>query len=88
MDALAAKGIIAGVPVSRLLPHDKSAENLLIVAVTECVSDEDMDALVNALKTSTVCTDSQHSMVSCETEDILQSQSAGRMEQSLHESFC
>src|ERR1700760_3330309 len=35
VDALAAKGVIAGVPVSRLLPHDDSVKNLLIVAATE-----------------------------------------------------
>jgi glycine dehydrogenase subunit 1 len=50
VEALAARGVIAGVPVARLLPHEASAANLLIVAVTECVSDEDADALVAALK--------------------------------------
>jgi glycine dehydrogenase subunit 1 len=50
VEALAARGIIAGVPAARLLPHEASAANLLIVAVTECVSDEDADALVAALK--------------------------------------
>ena len=50
MEALAAKGVIAGVPASRLLPHDKGAENLLIIAATECVTDADMDALVAGLK--------------------------------------
>jgi glycine dehydrogenase subunit 1 len=46
---LAAKGVIAGVPVSRLLPHDKSVENLLILAATETNSDEDFAALSEAL---------------------------------------
>jgi glycine dehydrogenase subunit 1 len=50
VEALAAKGVIAGVPASRLLPHEASAANLLIVAATECVSDADADALVAALK--------------------------------------
>ena len=50
VDALAAKGVIAGVPASRLLPHDKTLENHLIIAATECVTDDDMDALVGALK--------------------------------------
>ena len=50
VEALAAKGVIAGVPASRLLPHDKSVENHLIIAATECVTDGDMDALVGALK--------------------------------------
>ncbi|MBI3675551.1 MAG: aminomethyl-transferring glycine dehydrogenase subunit GcvPA [Proteobacteria bacterium] len=49
VDALVDKGIIAGVPASRLMPHDHAARNFLIVAVTETVSDEDCDALVHAL---------------------------------------
>jgi glycine dehydrogenase subunit 1 len=50
VEALATKGVIAGVPASRLLPHDKSVENHLIIAATECVTDDDMNALVGALK--------------------------------------
>ena len=50
VDALAANGVIAGVPVSRLLPHDKSVQNLLILAATETNTDDDFDALVGALK--------------------------------------
>jgi glycine dehydrogenase subunit 1 len=50
VDALARKGVIAGVPASRLLPHDKSAENLLILAATETTTDDDCDALVEAVK--------------------------------------
>lgn len=50
VEALAAKGVIAGVPAARLMPHEPGVENLLIVAVTETVSDEDGDALVAALK--------------------------------------
>jgi glycine dehydrogenase subunit 1 len=49
VEALAAKGVIAGVPASRLL-HDKSADNLLILAATETNSDDDFDALIGALK--------------------------------------
>ena len=49
VDALAAKGILAGVPAARL-SRDKAVENLLIVAATECATDDDMDALVGALK--------------------------------------
>jgi glycine dehydrogenase subunit 1 len=47
--ALADKGVIAGVPASRLLPHDKDARDLLIVAATETNTDEDCDAFVRAL---------------------------------------
>ncbi len=50
VDALAAKGILAGVPASRLLPHAKAAENLLILAATETNTDEDFSALIAALK--------------------------------------
>jgi glycine dehydrogenase subunit 1 len=49
VDALADKGIVAGVPVSRLLPHDKDVRDLLIVAATETNTDEDCDAFVKAL---------------------------------------
>jgi glycine dehydrogenase subunit 1 len=49
VDALAAKNIIAGVPVSRLLPHDESIRDLLIVAATETCTDEDGDAFAKAL---------------------------------------
>lgn len=50
VETLATKGVIAGVPASRLWPADKAKENLLILAATECVSDADMDALINGLK--------------------------------------
>ena len=50
VDALAAKGVIAGVPASRLLPHDPAAANLLIVAATETNTDEDFAAFEAALK--------------------------------------
>ncbi len=40
--ALAEDGVLAGVPGGRLWPDDPQAENLLIVAATECVSDEDI----------------------------------------------
>jgi glycine dehydrogenase subunit 1 len=50
VEALAAKGVIAGVPASRLLPNEKAAQNLLILAATETNTDEDFDALIAALK--------------------------------------
>ncbi|NQV46818.1 MAG: aminomethyl-transferring glycine dehydrogenase subunit GcvPA [Rhodospirillaceae bacterium] len=49
VEALAAKGILGGVPVSRLYPGEKELENLLLVAATETTTDADMDALVAAL---------------------------------------
>lgn len=49
VEALADKGILGGVPVSRLWPNEAKASNLLLVAVTETASDEDMDKFVAAL---------------------------------------
>ena len=50
VEALAAKRILGGVPVSRLLPDDKSVETLLLLAATETATDEGMAALVAGLK--------------------------------------
>jgi glycine dehydrogenase subunit 1 len=49
VDALAEKHILAGVPASRLLPHDPAMRDLLIVAATETVTEEDCDAYAKAL---------------------------------------
>ncbi|HEX3675630.1 MAG TPA: aminomethyl-transferring glycine dehydrogenase subunit GcvPA [Rhizomicrobium sp.] len=49
VDKLAEKNILAGVPVSRLLPHEPQAKDLLIVAATETTTDEDCNAFVKAL---------------------------------------
>jgi glycine dehydrogenase subunit 1 len=50
VDALAAKHILAGVPVSRFYPSWAELENVMLVAVTEMVTDEDMNALVGGLQ--------------------------------------
>ncbi len=50
VETLAARGILAGVPVSRLLPHDNRFENDLIIASTEINTDQDRQALADALK--------------------------------------
>jgi glycine dehydrogenase subunit 1 len=49
VDRLAARGILAGVPASRLLPR-AGLDDLLIVAATETNTDEDCAALADALK--------------------------------------
>ncbi len=49
VEALAAKGVIAGVPASRLLPHEPAARDLLIVAATETNTDDDCVAFAKAL---------------------------------------
>ena len=50
VDALAEKRIIAGVPASRLWPHERDVRDLLIVAATEMTSDEDYDVFVKGLQ--------------------------------------
>ncbi len=49
VEALAERGILGGIPVSRLLPGQPDMENLLLVAATETNGEGDMDALCNAL---------------------------------------
>jgi glycine dehydrogenase subunit 1 len=50
VDALADRGILGGVPVSRLYPKEADMADLLLLAATETNTDADMDALVGALK--------------------------------------
>jgi glycine dehydrogenase subunit 1 len=49
VETLAAKGILAGVPVSRLLPG-AGLDDLLLIASSEVNTDDDRAALVAALK--------------------------------------
>jgi glycine dehydrogenase subunit 1 len=49
IEALAEKGVLGGVPVSRLAPGQKSLEDLIIVAATETNTAQDRDAYVKAL---------------------------------------
>lgn len=50
VEALAARGILGGVPVSRLLPGRADLADLLLVAATEMNTEAEMDALEGALK--------------------------------------
>ena len=50
VEKLGEKGILGGVPVSRLIPDDPEMTNLLLVAATETCSASDMDEFVVALK--------------------------------------
>jgi len=50
VEALAEQGILCGVPVSRLIPGNPDFANLMLVAVTETNSDEDVASLIAALK--------------------------------------
>jgi glycine dehydrogenase subunit 1 len=49
VDALALKGIIAGVPLSRLDP-EAGMDNVLLLAATETTEDSDIAALVSGLQ--------------------------------------
>ena len=48
--AMVEKGVLGGVSLGRLYPGADALRNGLVVAVTEVVSDEDIDALEAALK--------------------------------------
>lgn len=50
VEALAARRILGGLPVSRLIPNDPSVENLLLLAATETTTEAGMGPLVAALK--------------------------------------
>jgi glycine dehydrogenase subunit 1 len=50
VEALASKRILAGVPVSRLIPDDPAVANLLLLAATETATDAGMAPLVAGLK--------------------------------------
>lgn len=50
VEKLAAKDVLGGVPVSRLIPDDPDMTDLLLVAVTETCSLSDMEQFVAALK--------------------------------------
>ncbi|HEX9559072.1 MAG TPA: aminomethyl-transferring glycine dehydrogenase subunit GcvPA [Reyranella sp.] len=50
VEALAAKRLLAGVPVSRLIPHESSVENLLLLAATETTTEHGMAPLIAGLK--------------------------------------
>ena len=50
VDDLAARGILAGVPASRLYPERGDFADLLLVAATETNTEADMDALAASLK--------------------------------------
>ena len=47
---LAEKGILGGVSLGRLFPGAEALKNGLVVAVTETVTDEDVEALATALQ--------------------------------------
>jgi glycine dehydrogenase subunit 1 len=50
VSALAARGLLAGVPAARLFPEVPAAENLLILAATETNTEADIEALATGLE--------------------------------------
>ena len=52
IENMAQRGVLGGVPASRLLPGDKSVADLIIVANSEVNTDEDRAAFVDALRHS------------------------------------
>ena len=50
VEALAARGILCGVPVSRLYPDSDELANLLLVAITETATDADVAALCAGMR--------------------------------------
>ncbi len=49
VDALAARGVLGGVPVSRLLPDRPDLDSLLLVAATETNTEDDAESLAASL---------------------------------------
>jgi glycine dehydrogenase subunit 1 len=49
VELLAKADVLAGVPVSRLIPNDPSVENLIVLAATELTTDADIDMLTECL---------------------------------------
>jgi len=50
VEALAARGVLAGIPVSRLYPSRIELADVLLVAATEMVTEEDIDRLDRELR--------------------------------------
>ena len=50
VEALAARGILAGVPVSRFYPGNETVADLLLTAATEMTTEDDMDRLEAGLR--------------------------------------
>ncbi|HEX4184834.1 MAG TPA: aminomethyl-transferring glycine dehydrogenase subunit GcvPA [Stellaceae bacterium] len=50
VETLAGKGVLAGIPVSRLYPNRPELQDVLVVAATELVTAEDMDRLEMELR--------------------------------------
>ena len=49
IELLAKAEVLAGVPVSRLIPNDPKVENLIVLAATELTTDSDIEMLAECL---------------------------------------
>ena len=49
IEILAEADVLAGVPVSRLIPDDPAVDNLIVLAATELTTDADIDMLATCL---------------------------------------
>jgi glycine dehydrogenase subunit 1 len=49
VEGMAAKGVLGGIPVSRLYPDNLDLENLMLVAATEVTTESDIDILISTL---------------------------------------
>ena len=59
VETLAERGILAGVPVSRLEPDDPDVDNLIVLAATELTTDADIAALVRR-RSRRCCNEHEH----------------------------
>jgi len=50
LDSMSKKGILAGIPIKRLIPENKNFDDYIIVACTEMNSKDDFDQYVNSAK--------------------------------------
>jgi glycine dehydrogenase subunit 1 len=50
VEALVGQGVLGGVPASRLWPDRSELADVLLIAATETVTDDDIEALASGLK--------------------------------------
>ena len=50
VDRMAEKGVLAGIPVSRLINNNKELDNFIVVASTETNTEDDMNSYIEVAK--------------------------------------
>ena len=48
IDRMAEKGVLAGIPVSRLINNNKELDNFIVVASTETNTEDDMNSYIES----------------------------------------